>query len=114
VLNPAAWVDAPPGQFSNSSGYFNDFRWQRQVTENMSLGRRFPIKEKMSLELRAEFFNIFNRLYLASPTPFNPTATVTRNREGELTGGFGFVSLNGIGPDGSRPRTGQLVARFQF
>ena len=28
----------------------------------------------MSLELRAEFFNIFNRLYLASPTPFNPTA----------------------------------------
>ena len=42
VLNPAAWVDAPPGQFSNSSGYFNDYRWQHQVSENMSLGRRIP------------------------------------------------------------------------
>jgi hypothetical protein len=114
VLNPAAWVDAPPGQFSNSSGYFNDFRWQRQVSENMSLGRRFAIKERMSLELRAEFFNIFNRLYLPTPVPFNPTATVTRNSAGELTGGFGFVNHNGNTVDGSRPRTGQLVARFQF
>jgi hypothetical protein len=114
VLNPLAWSDVQLGQFSSSSAYFNDFRWQRQVSENMSLGRRFPIKEKMSLELRAEFFNIFNRLYLASPTPFNPTATVFRNSAGELTGGFGFVNPNANGPDGSRPRTGQLVARFQF
>jgi hypothetical protein len=41
VLNPAGWVDAPPGQFSNSSGYFNDYRWQRQVSENM-LNGLFP------------------------------------------------------------------------
>ncbi len=77
------------------------------------LGTRFPIKERMSFEIRAEFFNIFNRLFRARP-PFNPTAAVTRNSAGELTGGFGFVNANGNPPDGSRPRTGQLVARFQF
>ncbi len=114
VLNPAAWVDAPPGQFGNSSGYFNDYRWQHQVTENMNFGRRFRIKEKMSFEIRAEFFNIFNRLYLPLPTSGNPTAGVNRNSAGELTGGFGFVNHNGNPPDTFRPRTGQLVGRFQF
>jgi Carboxypeptidase regulatory-like domain/TonB dependent receptor-like, beta-barrel len=128
VLNPAAWVDAPPGQFGSSAGFYNDYRWQRQVTENMSLGRRFPIKERMSFEIRAEFFNIFNRLMLPMPTPGadqggNPAATLTRNSAGELTGGFGFINPSNVGTTGANvgasglltvPRNGQLVARFQF
>jgi len=110
TLNPAAWVDAPAGQFGSSAGFYNDYRWQRQVSENLNFGRRFPIKERMYFELRAEFFNIFNRLFLPLPASGNPTATVTRNSAGELTGGYGFVSPNNVGGQ----RTGQLVARFQF
>ncbi len=64
----------------------------------------------MYFEIRAEFFNIFNRLNLPMPTSGNPTATVTRNSAGELSGGFGFVNSNNVGGQ----RTGQLVARFQF
>jgi hypothetical protein len=110
VLNPAAWVDAAPGQFSSTASFLNDFRWQRDLTENVNFGRRFPIKERMSFEIRAEFFNVFNRINLPGPTPFNPTAAVTRNSAGELTGGFGFVNVNNAGGQ----RNGQLVARFQF
>jgi carboxypeptidase family protein len=114
VLNPEAWVDAPLGQFGSSAGYYNDFRWQRQVTENFSLGRRFPIKEKMVFEIRAEFFNVLNRLYLNSPSSGNPDGLVNRNELGWLTSGYGFVNYNGNLPDGFRPRNGQIVARFQF
>src|SRR5262245_43632729 len=67
ALNPAAWADAPPGQFGFSPGFYSDYRWQRHVSENMSLGRRFTIKERMKFDIRAEFFNVFNRLYLPAP-----------------------------------------------
>ncbi len=110
VLNPAAWTNAAPGAFGASAGFYNDYRWQHQVSENLNFGRRFAIKEKMAFELRAEFFNIFNRLNLPSPSSGNPTAAVTRNSVGELTGGFGFVNPNNVGGQ----RNGQIVARLQF
>ena len=75
-----------------------------------NIGRRFPIKEKMAFEFRAEFFNIFNRLFLPGPASGNPTAAVTRNSAGELTGGFGFVNANNAGGQ----RNAQFVGRFQF
>jgi hypothetical protein len=110
VLNPAAWTDVPAGQFSSAPGFHNDYRWQRQTSENLNFGRRFPIKEKVTFEVRAEFFNIFNRLMLPGPASGNPAAAVTRNTASELTGGFGFVNPNNIGGQ----RNGQIVARIQF
>jgi Carboxypeptidase regulatory-like domain/TonB dependent receptor len=121
VLNPDAWTDAAPGQFSTTAGFLNDYRWQRQVTENVSLGRRFAIKEKMFFEVRVEFFNIFNRKVLPMPESWNPTATVNREA-GDIISGFGFVNWNNVGfrlSNGSTDnfatqRNGQIVARFQF
>jgi hypothetical protein len=110
VLNPAAWTDAPAGQFGYSPGFYNDYRWQHQVSENINFGRRFPIKEKMVFELRGEFFNIFNRLMLPGPASGNPAAAVTRNSANELSGGFGFINPNNVGGQ----RNGQIVARFEF
>ena len=67
VLNPAAWVNPPAGQFGTSTAYYNDYRQQRRPVENMSLGRIFRIKERSSLQIRAEFTNIFNRTYFLYP-----------------------------------------------
>jgi len=75
----------------------------------MSIGRAFHIKETRTLSFRAEFFNIFNRTLLPSPGG-TPTATVTRDAAGNLTGGYGFINPNNTG----QPRNGQLVARFQW
>jgi len=135
VLNPAAWAEPPYGTFGASAPYFNDFRWQRQPAESMAFGRTFRFKERASFMIRAEFQNIFNRVFYSIPSigsglgvigaaaTFTTTPTGHGNSlsgtPGLLSGGFGYVNwVNGgtftnygVGP---QPRSGQIVARFQF
>jgi len=112
VLNPAAWTDASQGTFGNAAPYYTDYRYERRPGEQMSFGRTFHILgEGHFLQVRAEFFNIFNRTYLPNPTTSNPFAATTTSN-GQLTGGFGYIN-----PYSSlffQPRNGQLVARFQW
>ena len=115
VLNPKAWVDVAEGTFSPASPYFNDYRQARRPSEQFSLGRRFSLakwREGMSFQIRAEFFNAFNRLQLATPSSNNSDAGTTKDNQGRLTGGFGFI--NPVGTGNALPRNGQLVARFQW
>ncbi len=124
VLNPNAWVDAAPGTFGNSAPYYDNFRWQRQPSEALSLGRNFRLagEDKVVLNIRAEFQNVFNRLYLQIPsvggvTNVSPITPPTRTAAGQLTGGYGYVNfVNGgvANSGGARPRTGQIVARLIF
>jgi hypothetical protein len=97
------------------AAYYNDFRWQRQPSEALSIGRNFRIagEDKVVLNIRAEFQNVFNRLFFSTPSAVNPSAPVTRTiGTNLLTGGYGWVNyINGAG---SRPRTGQIVARLTF
>jgi len=114
-FNPAAWQDAPAGQWGGGSLYYNDFRNTRQPSEQASIGRRFRITERMNLHIRAEFFNVFNRLYFplfgtGSNAAGSPTTGTTYNAAGQLTNGFGFVNKQSA----SGQRNGQLVARFEF
>ncbi|HEY7337585.1 MAG TPA: TonB-dependent receptor [Bryobacteraceae bacterium] len=110
VLNPAAWVNPPPGQFGTAAVYYDDYRYQRRPVENLSLGRNFPIKERANLQIRAEFTNIFNRTEVNNPVSTNAFATQTRNAAGINTAGFGWVNTATTG----LPRQGTIVARFQF
>jgi hypothetical protein len=111
VLNPAAWTQPPAGQFGTAAAYYNDYRWQRQPSETASLGRIFKIREKMSFQLRAEFFNIFNRTFLNNPSSGNSQAIQVRNSAGVPTSGFGFISSGSVA---SANRTGQLVGRITW
>jgi hypothetical protein len=120
ALNPAAWTDVPVGTYGVSAPYYGNCRWQRQPQESLSVGRIFRIKEKYQIQIRAEFTNPFNRVFFSMPSVPVSTSAAARNNPfpvpGETTGalssGFGYVSsLNGAG---SNPRTGQLVARFNF
>jgi len=123
VLNPNAWVEPGPAQFGVSAPYYINNRWQRQPAESLSVGRIFRIREKYQLQIRAEFQNVFNRVFYSAPstgggvgTANTPTNTnpfpVLGSTTGALNGGYGFVnSFNGAG---AQPRTGQLVARFTF
>ena len=127
VLNPAAWVDAPPGEFGKTPPYLNDYRWQRQPAESVSLGRNFFVNRERNLkfEIRAEFYNMFNRLFVSNPIPVktgglgattligaNPAVPTTKDTQGRLTGGYGYV--NWVNGAGSQPRSGQVVARVTF
>src|SRR6185312_15828198 len=75
VLNPAAWSNPDPGQWGTAAAYYSDFRYQRRPVENLSLARVFRIKERASLQIRAEFTNIFNRTEINNPVATNPLAT---------------------------------------
>jgi len=115
VLNPAAWAAPAAGQFGTSAPFYSDFRYARHPSENINFGRTWRFKERMSLNLRAEFSNFFNRTYLNNPTSTNPTTPVTKNAAGLLTGGFGYISTTLSSTSQlAQPRNGTIVARFTF
>ena len=114
VLNPLAWANPPAGQFGNSAEYYSDFRYQRHPQENLNLGRTFRIKERATLNIRAEFNNIFNRTYLNNPTASGYQSPQTHNPLGLNNPGFGYISLTTASNQVGQPRNGVIVARFQF
>lgn len=133
ILNPAAWANPTPGTFGTSAPFYSDFRQPRRPAESMSLGRTFRIKEHESFEIRAEFFNIFNRVYLNTASSSGPQGnrgcTITTPTAGLASSvtipvgtnvcpagysspsGFGSISYTSVN---TQPRNGQLVARFTF
>jgi hypothetical protein len=123
VLNPKAWTDAPAGQFGVSAPFYNNYRWQRWPAESMSFGRNFRMghEGRFNLFVRAEFQNIFNRLFLSMPSvggafvPVSPTTQIGQSG-GVNTSGYGYINtVNSTAPGyGPVPRSGQIVARFTF
>src|SRR5262249_6824509 len=112
VLNPKAWRNPPEGHFSTSNSHYSDFRQQRRPNESMSLGRRFKMGERVSLLLRAEFTNIFNRTGINPPSVTNPFSTQTTDPvTGFTTGGFGYISTAAVGGGKTNP-SAPGTARF--
>ena len=68
VLNLAAWSNPAPGTFGNAAAYYNNYRDQRRPTEQVGFGRVFRLKERVTMQIRAEFYNVFNRTEMANPT----------------------------------------------
>jgi hypothetical protein len=118
VLNPAAWTQPSPGQFGTSAAYYSDYRFQRRPNENMALGRQFRINERVGLNIRIEFANIFNRAQMPNPTSTNAAQTQVKNSLGAPTAGFGFVATANEGAVTNiqtvTSRQGTVVARFTF
>ncbi len=115
VLNPAAWTNVPDGTFANDFSVLRDFRGFRYPTENLNLGRSFRIKERVTLNVRVEFDNAFNRLRLPQPTEGFTFQNITTQTggiyNGAITGGFGsVVPIAGT----SGQRTGLFVGRLTF
>jgi hypothetical protein len=74
VLNPAAWSNPAPGTFGATSAYLNDYRYRRVQNENLSLARIFRVREGMSLSIRMELMNAFNRVRIPNPSADNALA----------------------------------------
>ena len=53
------------------------------------MGRAIRFREKMELNLRIEFANVFNRAEAPNPVSTNSAATQQRNAQGVPTAGFG-------------------------
>jgi hypothetical protein len=110
VLNPKAWSNPAAGAFGTSLAYYDDFRYQRRPDEQLSVGRSFRMG-RTRLDVRAEFFNAFNRTQLNNPDAGNPLQTQRRNAQGVPIAGFGRINTGSVyGP----PRSGQLVTRISW
>ncbi|HEY7334052.1 MAG TPA: TonB-dependent receptor [Bryobacteraceae bacterium] len=118
VLNPAAWAQPAAGQWGGSAAYYSDYRFQRRPTENLGFGRTFRIRERASINIRAEFSNVFNRARVQDPQFANAQATQTKSSRGQNTAGFGWIdtSFGNAGAVGAiqLPRTGTIVGRLTF
>ena len=118
MLNPDAWTNPPDGQYGTGSPYYSDYRYRRRPSENMSLGRSFPIREGMNLSIRIELMNIFNRVQIPNPefefgsnnASLKPEPSHVQGQDPTHAYAFGYINALNTGGQ----RTGQLVARFTF
>jgi hypothetical protein len=62
----------------------------------MAIAKNLPLRESMSVEFRAEFFNIFNHTQFQTPTGLINSSS------------FGVVT------NANDPRIGQVAAKFNF
>jgi hypothetical protein len=100
VQRQSTWYYNNDRFFGDTPKTFNKWRWNSSpASENISIVKHFGIgKEgRYQAQLRAEFYNAFNRHYFNAPD-INPNDST-----------FGYVT--GVA---GNPRSGQLAARFDF
>jgi len=99
-VNPAAFSDAGPFALGNAAPTLPQTRSFALYNENISAIKRTKIWEGSVLEIRADFFNAFNRVVFGNPDT---------NFSDVISGGFGK-----IGSQANSPRVIQLGARIDF
>jgi hypothetical protein len=89
---------------------------------NFSISKNTPVTERLNIEIRAEFFNIFNRPNFANPELPNFIADPGNNGIDSTGRGTGFLPLTATGDvgignpflGGGGPRGVQFAAKFTF
>jgi hypothetical protein len=115
LLNPAAWTECgATATFGCGAPRYTDFRQRRSPQEDIGVGRRFVLSDKGGkfFEVRMEMYNPFNRIVFPAIGVGNPISGATRNSNGQLTGGFGFMNVNNIATGTARNML--VVARIAF
>jgi len=124
-LNPAAFATPGPGTFGNLERNSIHGPWFRQV--DFVVSKRIPVGQGRNVELRSEFFNIFNITNFSNPVGTLPNALPNANlteankvQPGQAyttgaAGTFGrLTSTVGRTVGLGTPRQVQLAVRFQF
>ena len=101
-LSPAAFVTNPAGTFGNVGK--GSLRYPGYYDWDMGLGKNFKFTERIGMQFRAEFFNVFNRVNFD---------------ESSVSGTGNFLKLNSGGNFGALrsatdPRIGQLGLKLNF
>jgi hypothetical protein len=100
-LNPASFANPAAGAYG--SVVKGSFLGPRYTDMDAALLRSFPVTETSALQLRAEYFNIFNH------TNFGDPNTTLGGTFGEITG-----TAPQLGGASNDPRIAQFSARFVF
>ncbi|MFY9527983.1 MAG: carboxypeptidase regulatory-like domain-containing protein [Candidatus Acidiferrales bacterium] len=71
-FNPNAFIQPLPGTYGNAGR--NILRGPAMAELDLSLAKKFSFSERLDLQFRAEFFNVFNHTNLNTPNPVVFTA----------------------------------------
>jgi hypothetical protein len=93
-LTDAFALNTVLGTFGNSNQRF--FHGPGIINSDIGMAKRVAITESMAVEIRAEFFNIFNHTQFANPH------------------GNASSSLFGVVTSARDPRIGQISAKFYW
>ncbi len=114
-LNAQGFLSCGNGPWEGNSGQ-NSFRGPGFADTDMSFSKYFPVpwflKEGARLQIRGDFYNLFNRVNLLPPTGSN-----NNGGNGNLQFGSNLVNTNasfGKSTSSYTPRTIQVGARLQF
>jgi hypothetical protein len=103
-LNPASFTQADLGTFGNVGK--GSIRFPGFYAWDLSLSKTFLISERCKLQLRAEFFNVFNRVnFLSDDGTVGPTSNFAKVSS---TSAFGAITT------ATDPRIGQLAVKLIF
>jgi hypothetical protein len=109
--NPTVFQLPAPGTYGNAS--INSLRGPNYWDDDLSLFKRVPFGERVNLELRFEFYDVFNHPNLGNPAGFAGTST---NAAGVTTYNSGFNTITSTVPT-TGPGSGrelQLGAKLIF
>jgi hypothetical protein len=105
-LNPAAFTVPKPGTYGNLQR--GKLHGPNFVQTDLTLAKKFHVRESMNLEFRAEVYNIFNHTNFQNPiATLNPTLGVTGN---SVQPGQPFTSVT-AGGGGRFGQFNQTVSR---
>ena len=109
LLNPAAF--AIPGTVRQGTEGRNDIPGFGLTQADVSLGRQFPIRERLKLQFRADVFNLLNHPNFTNPIGVVQFGPVYLSSMEMLNNGLG--GLNPLFQQGG-PRSMQLSAKITF
>jgi hypothetical protein len=108
-LDRSAFVQ-PVGALGNAPRTNPDVRAFWNLSENLSLAKSSKLTHQVSLDIRLEAFNIFNRVVFAAPgTPVAGSTTLAPGTDFSNSNTFGVISSQA-----NSPRRLQLGAKLYF
>ena len=112
-VNPAAFAVPALGTYGNLG--YNNMKGPGVVQLNMALSRTFPIRERKTIQLRAEAFNLPNHLNASTPntSPLSNTTGISATN----VSNFGQITNDISGNNGLNSgdyRIIQLAMKFVF
>jgi hypothetical protein len=109
--NGAATASATGTDFGNVGR--NVLRGPTQTNADLSVIKRFRIHESKSIEVRAEFFNLFNQVNFANPiSNLNAVPSTSIDSTGTIIGSPG--DFGRLTATSSNPRLIQFAMKFNF
>jgi hypothetical protein len=86
VVNPEAWKNPAPWTFGNGPRTYGNLRRFAYLNEDISMIKRTPVNDRVSIEIRADFLNIFNRTVFGLGTGGDQYGSVLNANSGAVAG----------------------------